>query len=737
MKAPFPSKKSIVVVKRLLSSLEAAKYSRKIPDLLRSGHAKLRLIPIAFKTSQDSSPWRSPYSERTDQGVAAMFGCLYTEVTRDYPVNIGEILVLPGEETLYRICLQWNVIPLPAPTGAFVYYQRLLELFRHSLESDEHCCTRELDQTEFVKDLAFRGALSRLLPKESYFCRKLLCRMQSVESYANGLIYGDRGIGKTHTALTKAAAARIALGYNVAYLNCRKLRDSYSIRMKTVLTELAKAFEEAMEAAPCMLILDDLDALIPSFDSYGAQSGSAHVKEVNSTEIEQAKLISDLLRRRINLTKGRVFVTVTSQIRESLPRQLLLEGNFSHQIGVPSLDDSGREDMYRLFLRQVHRFKEGNSLEGLDIARRTRGFRPRDLEQLAFHVYKLCLSKSERFSWKQATSQVLESFTPLSRLWSKFDSDAIVQSMEWNDLGGIHRAKEELVSRIVTPSLYRRIYDRSCLRLPRGLLLFGYPGTGKSLCVPALAKECGYPLIVCRGPEVLDKYIGASEAKVRALFTQAAACAPSILFFDELDALAPRRGSDSSGVTDRVVNQLLTFLDGVELSAAAVNCPVYVIGATSRPDKVDPALLRPGRLERHVFFGLTDDLDDLSDLLEKISDQFLLDSMTKSAIVCGDFARLVSASNPDKVRLFSAADFTAVFRSAQLMAAHKALALGRTNDAVCITHDNLVEAMMSARPSLSISDNQFLSDIYDEFRLDAVSSSNMNRSVKSLITALK
>jgi peroxin-1 len=118
-------------------------------------------------------------------------------------------------------------------------------------------------------------------------------------------------------------------------------------------------------------------------------------------------------------------------------------------------------------------------------------------------------------------------------------------------------------------------------------LFFGPPGCGKSALVPALAKECNFPLIACKGPEVLDKYIGASEAKVRELFSRASAVAPSILFLDELDALAPRRGSDNTGVTDRVVNQLLTFLDGVEDASTGT---VYVIGATFRPDKVDPAL---------------------------------------------------------------------------------------------------------------------------------------------------
>ncbi|EEC46118.1 predicted protein, partial [Phaeodactylum tricornutum CCAP 1055/1] len=172
------------------------------------------------------------------------------------------------------------------------------------------------------------------------------------------------------------------------------------------------------------------------------------------------------------------------------------------------------------------------------------------------------------------------------------------------DVAGLFRAKEELVSTVVRPSIYTLIYQRAKVQLPRGLLLFGPPGCGKSLIVPALAKRCRFSLVLCRGPELLDKYIGASEAKVRDLFDRAATAAPSILFLDELDSLAPPRGSDHTGVTDRVVNQLLTFLDGVEENSS--KGPLYVIAATSRPDKIDPALLRPGRLEKHVYVGLAE-----------------------------------------------------------------------------------------------------------------------------------
>lgn len=139
------------------------------------------------------------------------------------------------------------------------------------------------------------------------------------------------------------------------------------------------------------------------------------------------------------------------------------------------------------------------------------------------------------------------------------------------------------------------------MRIQSGLLLYGPPGTGKTVLAAAAAKQCGLRLISVKGPELLSKYIGASEQSVRDVFEKAQSAKPCILFFDEFDSLAPRRGHDSTGVTDRVVNQILTQLDGVE----SLN-GVCVLAATSKPELLDPALLRPGRLDKQIFCPLPD-----------------------------------------------------------------------------------------------------------------------------------
>ncbi|GIL79881.1 hypothetical protein Vretifemale_9048, partial [Volvox reticuliferus] len=176
------------------------------------------------------------------------------------------------------------------------------------------------------------------------------------------------------------------------------------------------------------------------------------------------------------------------------------------------------------------------------------------------------------------------------------------QAEGWEDVGGLEDVVASLREALLLPVRYRDLVAAAPLRLRTGALLYGPPGCGKThvvaAAVAAVSKIAPVRFLTVKGPELLNKYIGASEAAVRDLFARAAAAAPAVLFFDEFDAIAPPRGHDSTGVTDRVVNQLLTELDGVEGLRGVV-----VLAATSRPDLIDAALLRPGRLDRLLFCG--------------------------------------------------------------------------------------------------------------------------------------
>jgi SpoVK/Ycf46/Vps4 family AAA+-type ATPase len=315
----------------------------------------------------------------------------------------------------------------------------------------------------------------------------------------------------------------------------------------------------------------------------------------------------------------------------------------------------------------------------------------------------------------------IDTFVPISRVTASVENRQ--SSPSWSQVGGLYTAKEQLTATILRPSLYRRIYDSSQVRLPRGILLFGPAGCGKTYMVPALAKECGFRLITCRGPELLDKYIGASEANVRELFARAAAVAPSILLLDELDALAPRRGSDHTGVTDRIVNQLLTFLDGVEDFSQRI----YIIAATSRPDKVDPALLRPGRLEKHIYVGCSETVEEASDVLSKIALRYKIDEEALDQIRSGQFLGQLMDQSSFNLRM-SPADMKGVCNTAQVIAVREALREGRTDD-IEISAMHLREAFSSSRPSLASDEYYRLQSLYASYRKIDTSSSQSNSPV--------
>lgn len=172
--------------------------------------------------------------------------------------------------------------------------------------------------------------------------------------------------------------------------------------------------------------------------------------------------------------------------------------------------------------------------------------------------------------------------------------------------------KRILLETLEWPTKYAPIFEKCSLRLRSGILLYGYPGCGKTMLASAIASQCGLNFISVKGPEVLNKYIGASEQSIRDLFERAQSAKPCILFFDEFDSIAPKRGHDSTGVTDRIVNQLLTQMDGAEGLEG-----VYVLAATSRPDLIDSALLRPGRLDKSVICDLPD-FENRLDILNTI-----------------------------------------------------------------------------------------------------------------------
>lgn len=251
------------------------------------------------------------------------------------------------------------------------------------------------------------------------------------------------------------------------------------------------------------------------------------------------------------------------------------------------------------------------------------------------------------------------------------------------------------------PTKFPKIFECSPLRNQAGILLFGPPGTGKTYLVSKLAKTWNLRMISVKGPELLAKYIGQSEENVRNLFDRARSAKPCVLFFDEFDSLAPRRGHDSTGVTDRVVNQLLTELDGVEGLQG-----VTVIGATSRPELLDPALLRSGRIDRLVECSLPD---------EK-SRHEIFKNLSHSLDLAADVQLSYFAK---KSNTYTGADIQSILTSANMLAVQECLTSAvddeHVPEKITISQRHLLEAFASTRPSLSPQDVQKYKDTYARF----------------------
>jgi peroxin-1 len=256
-------------------------------------------------------------------------------------------------------------------------------------------------------------------------------------------------------------------------------------------------------------------------------------------------------------------------------------------------------------------------------------------------------------------ASAIKGFTPASLRNVTLQSS----TTKWDSIGGLTATRQTLLETLQYPTTYAPIFAQCPLRLRSGLLLYGFPGCGKTLLASAVAGECGLNFISVKGPEILNKYIGASEKSVRDLFERAEAARPCVLFFDEFDSIAPKRGHDSTGVTDRVVNQLLTQMDGAEGLSG-----VYVLAATSRPDLIDPALLRPGRLDKSLLCDMPD-VEERIDILKAVTRKLHLAPSVLSTDPSGENLREIA----QRTEGYSGADLQAVVYNAQLEAIHDVL----------------------------------------------------------------
>jgi peroxin-1 len=321
-------------------------------------------------------------------------------------------------------------------------------------------------------------------------------------------------------------------------------------------------------------------------------------------------------------------------------------------------------------------------LDFLDISGSTDGYMPGDISVLVSRARNEAIIRAIAESPDSTGAihfaradfdKALKGFTPASLRNVTLQSS----STSFKSIGGLQETRQVLLETLQYPTKYAPIFAQCPLRLRSGLLLYGYPGCGKTLLASAVAGECGLNFISVKGPEILNKYIGD-------LFDRAQAAKPCVLFFDEFDSIAPKRGHDSTGVTDRVVNQLLTQMDGAEGLSG-----VYVLAATSRPDLIDPALLRPGRLDKSLLCdmpALEDRVDIIKALFQKVR---LSDELIDTDGPLTDIARRTEG--------FSGADLQALVSNAQLEAIHDVLDVD--GPAVTSKRTNGTNAKSNSTPS--------------------------------------
>jgi len=287
-------------------------------------------------------------------------------------------------------------------------------------------------------------------------------------------------------------------------------------------------------------------------------------------------------------------------------------GRFDREIEIGVPDKKGRLEILHVHTRGMPLAKD---VDLIKLAELTHGFVGADLAALcreaAMRAIRRILPKID-LDTDEVPPEVLNSLEvtmedfmqALQDIEPSAMREVIIEvpNVKWDDIGGLEKVKQELREAVEWPLKYPEIYEKLGLQPPRGIILFGPPGTGKTMLAKAVANESEANFISVKGPELLSKWVGESEKHVREIFRKARQAAPCIIFFDEIDSIAPRRGGiTDSGVTDRVISQLLTELDGIEELRG-----VMVIAATNRPDLVDPALLRPGRFDRLLYVGPPD-----------------------------------------------------------------------------------------------------------------------------------
>ena len=518
------------------------------------------------------------------------------------------------------------------------------------------------------------GGLGDIVPKIREMIEVPLRRPEvferlGIEPPKGVLLHGPPGTGKT---LIAKAVANESGAHFVSLAGPEIFSKWYGQTEQN----LRKVFDDAEKNAPAIIFIDEIDAIAPKRENVTG--------EVERRTVSQLLTLMDGLKSR-----GRVIVIAATNRVNSLDPALRRSGRFDREIEVPVPDKKGRKEILQIHTRYMPLEKE---IDLDKLAEVTYGYVGADIaglaKEAAMHALRRVIPTISSLKEDEAIpKEILEKLKvkkedfdyALRMVQPSAMREVLIEipKVKWNEVGGLDEVKQALKEAVQWPLENPKCFKTLGIRPPRGVLLYGPPGCGKTYVVKALANEAGVNFVSVKGPELLSKWVGESEQHVRDVFRRAKQVAPSIILFDEIDALAPRRGTSmGTHVMEQVVSQLLTEMSGIEDMEG-----VAVVATTNRPDIMDPALLRPGRFDRLIYVPAPDEKtrEDIFKIHTK--------NMPLKGVKLDKLAKLTEG--------YSGADIEALSREAALFA------LRENQKAKEVTMKHFEQALKKIKPSIT------------------------------------
>ncbi|MBS3087711.1 CDC48 family AAA ATPase [Candidatus Pacearchaeota archaeon] len=500
------------------------------------------------------------------------------------------------------------------------------------------------------------------------------------------LLYGPPGTGKT--LLAKAVANESEAHFIL--LNGPEIMSKFYGESEK---KIRSIFEEAEKNAPAIIFIDEIDSLAPKREEAGG--------EVERRVVSQLLTMMDGLQAR-----GKVVVIGATNRPNAIDPALRRPGRFDREVEISVPDKAGRMQILQIHTRNMPLTK---SVKLDELARKTHGFVGADINSLAKEAAMIVIRKNLDKLKLEEDKEISQEILDQLKISGKDFEEALrvvrpsamrevlveTPNTKWADIGGVDEVKRDLREAVEWPLKFPDAFSRMGITPPKGVLLYGPPGTGKTLLAKAVANESEANFIQIKGPSLLSMWVGKSEEGVRKIFERARQVSPCIVFFDEIDSLAGKRGTGMSGgskVTENVLNQLLAEMDGIE---DLTN--VIVIGATNRPDILDPALLRPGRFDRIVYVPVPTKEGRL-EILKIHTNKMPIENKEK-----------LVESLSEETEGFTGADLEALAREAAM------LSLREDIYAKKVKKEHFVKAMEKVRPSVSKSDEERYKQIESKY----------------------